>query len=233
MRHLSPLETKGTQQQSNLSQRGSFMRKQICLERDDLDAAQSSAQSILTPANAAITLAEIGWLVAFIVVMLIILHMSATNTAASASLPEVPLHSSNVNMQLPLAATNLPTPSVQRTGELETRAALERLFGKPFPKIRPSWLVNSETNRRLELDCWNEEVRVAVEYSGLQHFVFPNPFHRTLEEFQAQQRRDATKVKICRERGIYLVIVPHTVSRAHIQAFLRQQLEVLGFQFNA
>jgi hypothetical protein len=40
-------------------------------------------------------------------------------------------------------------------------------------------------------------------------------------------------VKVCREKGIYLVLVPHTVPRAHIHAFLRAQLEDVGFRWNA
>jgi hypothetical protein len=125
----------------------------------------------------------------------------------------------------PDPVTQLPTPTpVERTGEEATRAALTRIFGVPFVKIRPPFLVNPETKRRLELDCYSEQLRLGVEYSGLQHFVFPNPFHRTQAEFDAQQRRDRYKAQQCQLAGVHLVVVPFTVAKARIESYLRQQL---------
>lgn len=118
---------------------------------------------------------------------------------------------------------------LQRTGELETRAALERLFGKPFKKVRPPWIINPESGRRLELDAYNEELRLGVEHDGVQHSIFPNPFHRTVAEFEAQQRRDAYKSKACLDRGVCLLRVPHTLPRAEIQTFLSNELQNRGF----
>jgi hypothetical protein len=63
------------------------------------------------------------------------------------------------------------------SGELATRAALERLFvGARFVKIRPAWLRNTvhNTGRNLEIDCYNEELGICVEYDGQQHASYPN-----------------------------------------------------------
>jgi hypothetical protein len=124
----------------------------------------------------------------------------------------------------PAAVYPLPVVRMERTGEGETRAALSRIFGKPFIKVRPAFLVNPETKRRLELDCYNEELRLGVEYNGIQHDVFPNPFHHTRDLFDAQQRRDRYKIQQCRQAGVRLVVVPHTVPREQIEQFLRQKL---------
>lgn len=112
-------------------------------------------------------------------------------------------------------------------GEAETRAALQRIFGKTFVKVRPTFLINPESHRKLELDCFNAELRLGVEYSGFQHYVFPNAFHKTQQEFDAQQRRDRYKSALCQQAGVHLVVVPYTIPRGQIEAFLRDQLRNL------
>lgn len=105
------------------------------------------------------------------------------------------------------------------------RALLEAWFAKPFPKARPSFLRNPKTKRCLELDAWNEELNIAVEFNGIQHAQFPNPFHTTYAQFSAQRTRDALKIDLCKEHNVKLVLIPHTVQRAEIESFLRTELE--------
>jgi hypothetical protein len=118
-----------------------------------------------------------------------------------------------------------PAP-LQSTGEAETKAALEHLLGKPFIKVRPAWLRNTVhmTGRNLEIDCFNEELGIAVERNGVQHSVYPNVFHKTLEEFTAQVQRDVLKRQVCEARGLVFIVVPHTVQRKDIEAFLHREL---------
>lgn len=113
---------------------------------------------------------------------------------------------------------------IAASGELETRAALERLLGVPFAKARPAWLRNHSTGRNLECDCLNESLRLCIEYQGIQHYVYPNPFHKSREEFSAQKQRDRLKHALCKAEGVTLVEVPYTVKRQDIQAFLSAEL---------
>ncbi len=116
--------------------------------------------------------------------------------------------------------------AVAASGELETKAALERLLGAPFEKIRPAWLRNpTGSGRNLEIDLYNSDLRIGVEYNGVQHYAFPNPYHKTLEEFAAQQLRDLHKRQICKGLGLLLIVVPFTVKRKNIEAFLRAELQ--------
>lgn len=55
-----------------------------------------------------------------------------------------------------------------RSRENVMRAALEKLLGHPFPKVRPPIMLNVATRRRLELDAFNEAMRLAVEFHGEQ-----------------------------------------------------------------
>ena len=96
-------------------------------------------------------------------------------------------------------------------GEALCKQAIEDIYGAPFFCVRPDFLKNPETGRNLELDLYNDFYKVAVEYSGKQHYVYPNTFHKTQEEFIKQVRRDEFKVEMCDKHGIYLITVPHTV----------------------
>lgn len=118
-------------------------------------------------------------------------------------------------------AENKALPSCR---EEETRQALERMFAKPFPKARPNFLRNPETGRNLELDCFNAELKLAAEFNGSQHAIFPNRFHRTRREFDAQQRRDRYKATVCKQQGITLLVVPHTIVKGKIEAFIKHCL---------
>ena len=96
-------------------------------------------------------------------------------------------------------------------GEQICRNILQVYFDKPFVSIRPDFLVNTETNVNLELDCFNEELNLALEYNGYQHYVFPNKFHKTLQDFEDQRRRDDLKVRVCERLSIYLIVVPYDI----------------------
>lgn len=95
----------------------------------------------------------------------------------------------------------------QSAGEEETRLSLESLLNVPFGKARPHWLVNPISKRRLELDCYNESLKLAVEYNGSQHAVFPNSYHWTRQQFEQQLHRDALKKSLCALAGVTLIVV--------------------------
>ena len=109
-------------------------------------------------------------------------------------------------------------------GEQKCREVMERIYGKPFPTVRPNFLKNPETGRNLELDCYNEELKIAVERHGIQHYVYPNYFHRTKEDFIKQIRRDQFKVNCCDNNGIYLITVPYNVAVDKIEEYIRGYL---------
>lgn len=73
---------------------------------------------------------------------------------------------------------------VRYTGEEIARRIFELLFDCEFNKIRPSWL------QGLELDGYNDELKIAFEYDGKQHYKFVKRFHGTIEGLRMQQKRD-------------------------------------------
>ncbi|ALX27554.1 putative nuclease [Golden Marseillevirus] len=91
----------------------------------------------------------------------------------------------------------------QKNGKHESRCReiLENIYGKKFESVRPEFLRNPKTGRRLELDCYNEELKLALEYDGVQHSKYSKFFHKTPEHFVNQARRDLYKDKAVKKNG--------------------------------
>lgn len=49
------------------------------------------------------------------------------------------------------------------------RIFFEKIFKAKFPKTKPKWLRNSKGNL-MELDGYNEKLKIAFEYQGRQHY---------------------------------------------------------------
>lgn len=113
-------------------------------------------------------------------------------------------------------------------GEEECRRVLEKVFDCKFPSVRPRWLRNPESNMPLELDCYNSDYGIAVEYQGEQHYRFVPKFHASQDEFARQKRRDAYKRLLCQKNNIHLIEVPYWVSRSAIEEYLIQELRKIG-----
>lgn len=91
--------------------------------------------------------------------------------------------------------------------EKMVREIFETFFPQnKFVKLRPKWL------ERLELDGYNEELKIAFEYNGIQHYKFVEYFHKKLENFEAQKERDERKYKLCTEQEIKLCSIPYILN---------------------
>lgn len=113
-------------------------------------------------------------------------------------------------------------------GEIECRRVLEKIFNKHFNKARPNFLNNPVTggNFNLELDCFNEELKIAVEYNGIQHYKYVPYFHKNNEAFLNQKYRDDMKRRICKDENIILIEVPYTVKLENIERFIKDELRM-------
>lgn len=89
------------------------------------------------------------------------------------------------------------------------RFVIESFTGKKFPKARPSWLKNP-LGKRLELDCYNDELKLAIEYNGIQHYQMTS-FNSTEHAYRSQVYRDKVKRLLCMKEGVKLLVIPYTV----------------------
>ena len=111
-------------------------------------------------------------------------------------------------------------------GEIECKRVLESIFNKPFNKVRPDFLRNQVTGNtnNLEIDCYNDELKLGLEYNGRQHYEFVPYFHRNKETFYNQKYRDELKRIKCRDNGIMLIEVPYNIKIQDIERFIKVEL---------
>ena len=116
-------------------------------------------------------------------------------------------------------------------GEAECRRVLQKLFNKPFSNSRPDFLRNPVTggNFNLELDCYDESLKLAVEYNGIQHYKYIPYFHKNKEAFRNQGYRDELKRRMCKDNKVNLIEVPNTVNVNDIEQFLVRKLKLIGY----
>ena len=127
--------------------------------------------------------------------------------------------------QIPYGMCTINThPKRESKGEAISRDVLESIYGVPFPRVRPNWLVNPETGRNMELDGYNDDLKIAFEYNGIQHYKSDHHFNKSYEHFLAQVRRDNLKVDICDSLGVYLITIPYNVPNDQIHAYIKYYL---------
>lgn len=128
--------------------------------------------------------------------------------------------------ELPEGLVSLRPEDIEKgsKGEMECRRVLEAIYGVKFNKIRPNWLINDKTGRALELDGYNEELKMAFEYNGEQHYKSNHYFHRSYQDFVNQVYRDEIKIDICDRMGVYVITVPYNVPFNDIEGYIRYYL---------
>lgn len=107
-------------------------------------------------------------------------------------------------------------------GERACRRAAEELTGMPFNKARPNFLRNEITGRNLELDCYNPDLNIGIEYDGKQHYGQSSYFHTNREAFYNQKYRDDMKRRLCAQNGTELIVVSHTVK--DVESYVKAEL---------
>ena len=131
----------------------------------------------------------------------------------------------------------LPPKNKGTYGSIPERYCIEFLHllfpEHTFIKQRHKWLRNHKTNYPLELDAFCPELMIALEYNGIQHYVWPNYFHSTIEDFFSQRDRDLIKEEICIQKHICLIRIPYLTSLERIPLAIYSKLleAVPGLEF--
>jgi len=164
---------------------------------------------------------------AFCVTFIIIysLYIKITGGKGSWSKPQ------NYNLRNDNSQKKPKSPPNESKGEVECRRVLQNLFKRQFNKDRPDFLRNPVTggNFNLELDCFDSGMKLAVEYNGIQHYKYVPFFHNNKEAFLNQKYRDQMKRQMCKENGVTLIEVPHTIKVENIKDFLVKELKRVGY----
>ena len=106
--------------------------------------------------------------------------------------------------------------------ENSCRDIIQELTGYNFPKRNPAFLKNPKTGRNLELDGYCEELKLAFEYDGEQHFKAVE-YWGGEEALKKTQKYDRLKNKLCKKEGINLIRIPYTVKNK--EQYIKRQLK--------
>jgi hypothetical protein len=104
---------------------------------------------------------------------------------------------------------------------------LESIFKQSFVKIRPSWLLGVH-HTPLELDCYNKDLKLAVEYNGPFHYE-PR-FYPSRKQYEDRIVNDKIKVSRCAKAKINLIVIPYTVTKHELYDYIISRLYDLGYQ---
>ena len=108
-------------------------------------------------------------------------------------------------------------------GEKKLNKILCEIFNEKFVKTRPLWLKNKNGNN-MELDMFNDKLKLAFEYNGKQHFEYNPTFHKSKDSFKQLQENDKIKNKICSKNNITLITVPYTINNNKIKTYILDKL---------
>lgn len=111
------------------------------------------------------------------------------------------------NRTKPHSATGCPACSattLQGESRMYDIIVQETSF-KPTRQVSPEWL------GRQHLDVYIEELALAFEYNGEQHYR-PIEFFGGQDQFDRQRELDSRKQKLCDENGVSLVVIPFDMS---------------------
>lgn len=105
------------------------------------------------------------------------------------------------------------------------RAIFELAFNKEFKKVRN--IPNPYNKHSLELDGYNDELKLAFEYNGEQHYkkVDFNGHIMTNQKLKDTQNRDQIKVNYCKLNNIILIVIPYTANTSinTLYEFIKQE----------
>lgn len=106
------------------------------------------------------------------------------------------------------------------------REILKDITGYEFPLIKPDWL-RSEKGFKMELDGFNEQLNLAFEYHGEQHYREIPYFTDEKKTFEQRVRYDKLKEETCKKNNVKLIVIPYTVSVSKLPAFIYKEIKKL------
>lgn len=124
--------------------------------------------------------------------------------------------------------------------EEECRRIFQKLFSCKFKSIRPDWLKNPATGKNLEIDGYNSRIITPIgkglgfEYDGIGHSQYTPHFHKNgPDDFEYQVAKDSWKDKLCKERNVLLIRIPHFVHFDDLERYIKMMLSRRNVQIKS
>ena len=84
----------------------------------------------------------------------------------------------------------------------------------------------------MEIDGFNDELKLGFEYQGVQHYKHTPYFHKDIQDFNKQVYRDNLKQEILEKNGIQVIYVPYSVEFDDLEEFVKKSLKKYNYQFD-
>ena len=98
---------------------------------------------------------------------------------------------------------------------------LESITGKKFPSVNPPWLLYE--GKTLELDGYNDELKLAVEFSGPLHTKW-NPAFESYTSYFTRVIKDMVKLKTTKRQGVNLFVIDMSLPSRHWRNYILSRL---------
>jgi len=116
---------------------------------------------------------------------------------------------------------------------------MNKILGVDFKSItlKKAFGLKTRGGGLLKYDSYSENVeigglifKVAAEYDGIQHDLFPNNFHESIEEYLDQKRRDNLKDNISKHKNVVLIRIKaiRGFNRNRINSFQEEIIELIN-----
>lgn len=136
-----------------------------------------------------------------------------------------------------VSSDNLTSKKPKLKYESECKRIFEKIFKKKFKKIRPKFLENKFTGCNLELDGYCDSIvtplgtGLAYEYDGKQHKEYTPFFHKNVNDFLYQTKKDELKYWACKKEKILLINIPHTVDFLNLESYIKSRLDFFKVKY--
>lgn len=120
-----------------------------------------------------------------------------------------------------------PTCSKSGISEEVARTAFEQMTGEKFPKKRPAWLRNSR-GYQMEFDGYNEKLRIAFEYQGIQHFDVNTRYMKNKAKLLERIEDDKLKMSLAKEHKVNLFIIDYRMFYSDFPKNILSQAKQMG-----
>jgi hypothetical protein len=102
----------------------------------------------------------------------------------------------------------------------------EEITGHKFPTVVPKWL--AWKGKHLELDGYNDKLKIAVEFSGPLHTKW-YPDKEPYDKYFTRIVRDIVKKKLCKRKGVKLIVIDVTLPPQHWRDYIKSRLYDIGY----
>lgn len=101
----------------------------------------------------------------------------------------------------------------------------EKITGASFPTIYPPWL--KWKGRPMELDGYNDKLKIAVEFSGPLHTKY-YPEKETYAMYKERVEKDREKIRLCEKNNVKLIVIDMNVPMRHLYDYINSRLYDIG-----